>query len=91
MRASNDNAIYAAAARLEKSLSAHEALAGLITGKLPIPGAETRMDDIETHLDAIRAKLADALAIHETAIRAIEDREVDRDFTRWNNSIRSAA
>lgn len=66
-----DRAIYAATARLEKSLAAHRALAACVAGRLPIPAAEAHMDDIETHLDAIRARLADAHAIHEAAIEQL--------------------
>ncbi len=82
-----DRAIYAACANLEKSLSAHNALRRCIPSRLPVAAAEIHMNDIETHLDAIRAKLTDALAAMTTAADAVDARLADRDFVRWTHTL----
>jgi hypothetical protein len=70
-----DRALYAACARLEKSLSTHTALRSLIASPLPIAAAEAQMDDIEDHLSAIRAKLTGALLTMTAEVDRIQEAE----------------
>lgn len=63
---------YSAVARLEKARGVLTDLCTLISPTLPIVEAEDHLDNVDDHLDALRAKLTDALA---AMTRHIEARE----------------
>lgn len=63
---------YDAAARLEKALAVLGTLYGCIAPRLPVPAAEAHLDDTEDHLDALRAKVTDALAVMTDHLAARE-------------------
>lgn len=64
----NESAIYAGYAKLERSLAALAVLRASIKGPLPIQAAELEMDDIDDFLETISTKLTVAKRVHEDAI-----------------------
>jgi len=67
-----EKAVYAAHAKVERSLSALGAVRFSIAGRLPIPEAEALVDDVEGYLDIIGVKLKRALQVLTVAIERQE-------------------
>lgn len=78
----NESAIYAGCAKLERSLAALAVLRSMVKGPLPIAAADSEMDDIDEHLDAISAKLTVARSLHENAILAA-DQDANESYLDW--------
>ena len=78
----SERPIYEAHARLERCISTARALRSYAKGCLPVAAAELHMNDIETHLDAIVAKLAGALGVmtlETDRLQAAEERRYAND------------
>jgi hypothetical protein len=78
---SPEDAIYDGCAKVERSIATLAALRSGIAGELPIPEAESLMDDIEDYLDILKVKFIRALDVFHAAIERIEcdDTEPDAD------------
>jgi hypothetical protein len=72
-RDARDNSLYQGHAKVTGAISALAALKRSLGDRLPLAEAESAMDDIGDHLDAIGGKLARALAVFDAAITEIEE------------------
>jgi 4-hydroxyphenylpyruvate dioxygenase-like putative hemolysin len=72
LRDANDNALYQAHAKLERSMALLAGARNSIKGVLPLAAAERLMDNVETHFDHIRVALTRAAGVFESAIDRIE-------------------
>jgi hypothetical protein len=72
LRDANDNALYQAHAKLERSMALLAGARNSIKGTLPLAAAECLMDNVETHFDNIRIALTRAAGAFESAIDRIE-------------------
>lgn len=72
VRDASDNALYAADAKLQRSLACLSTARSSIKGSLPIAAAEALLTEVETHFDHIRIAVTRALAILEVEIDKIE-------------------
>lgn len=72
LRDANDNALYQAHAKLERSISALGHARRSIAGTLPLAAAEALMCGVETHFDHIRIALTRAAGVFESAIDRVE-------------------
>lgn len=71
-REAGEPELYAAHAKVERTIAALDVTRSAIKGTLPLAAAEALMDGIEDHFDNIRVALTQALRILKTAIDAIE-------------------
>jgi hypothetical protein len=72
LRDANDNALYQAHAKLERSIALLAGVRRSIAGTLPLAAAEALMDHVETHFDSIRVAMTRAAGVFESAIDRIE-------------------
>jgi hypothetical protein len=96
-----DRAIYDASAGLDKLLSQARAFrSGLTAIRLPIDAANDRLDHSDDLIAILISQLHSASAIVDTELERIqaaeqaaalvaEDRAVDRDFARWETTLRT--
>jgi hypothetical protein len=71
-RAAAAAALYAAHEKLEHSIATLATARSSIDGALPLPAAESLMDNVETHFDHIRIALTRARELFDAAIDKTE-------------------